>query len=147
MTRENPNSKEGRRKLRNLIPIGIIVVALIGIPFLILNYQANRLGLTRGEVIKRITGKSDEGSKESSSLGSNRTGEKIDFLDRRAIGQEFSEPPLIAHIQAVDLDEDGLLDVIVCDDKGNFVSWIRQDPEGVYTEKILADDIIATAHV
>lgn len=45
------------------------------------------------------------------------------------------------------LDEDGLLDVIVCDDKGNFVSWIRQQPAGVYTETILVDNLLAPAHV
>jgi hypothetical protein len=147
MTKKNPDKGTSKRKLRNLIPIGIVVIALIGIPFLILNYQANRLGLSRGEVIKRIGGKSEGGSEEGGALGQNLTGEKIDFLDHLAIGQKLSEPPLIAHVQAEDLDEDGLLDVIVCDDKGNFVSWVRQDPEGVFSETILADEILAPAHV
>lgn len=147
MTKEHSDKGTSKRKLRNLIPIGIVVLALIGIPFLILNYQANRLGLTRGEVIKRIGGKNEGGSDEGGALGQNLTGEKINFLDQSAIGQKFSEPPLIAHVQAEDLDEDGLLDVIVCDDKGNFVSWIRQNPEGVFSESILANDILAPAHV
>jgi hypothetical protein len=86
--------------------------------------------LTKKEVISRITGKSEIGMQKVLVGGENVTGEKIDFLSPMPIGMEFSEPPLIAHIQAVDLDDDGLLDVIVCDDRGNFVSWIRQYPKG-----------------
>jgi len=37
--------------------------------------------------------------------------------------------------------------VVLCDDKGNFVSWIRQYPAGTYTESVLAGDLIAPAHV
>jgi hypothetical protein len=73
-------------------------------------------------------------------------GEKIDFLDPEAIGNSFTDPPMISHVTPVDLDDDGLLDVIVCDARNNFVSWIRQFPANVYTERILADDFIAPAH-
>ena len=120
MTKENSNPANGKRRYKSLIIIAVILVALLGIPYMLLNYQANRLGLTRGEVLNRITGKSTSDMEESESMANQTMGAKIDFLDRAAIGQKFSEPPLIAHIQAVDLDEDGLLDVIVCDDKGNF---------------------------
>jgi hypothetical protein len=75
------------------------------------------------------------------------SGGKIDFLVPSAIGQKFKEAPLISHIQAVDLDGDGLLDVVVCDAKNNTVNWIRQFPAGVYTETVLATDLIAPAHV
>jgi hypothetical protein len=71
----------------------------------------------------------------------------VDFLDPSPIGNEFTEPPLIAHIQAVDLDNDQLLDVVLCDDRGNSVSWIRQYPLGTFTETILASDLIAPSHV
>lgn len=37
--------------------------------------------------------------------------------------------------------------MVLCDDKGNFVSWIRQYPAGTYTESVLAGDLIAPAHV
>ena len=147
MTKENSDSGNGKGRHKSLIIILVIVVVLVGIPYLLLNYQANRLGLTRGEVLNRITGKSTNNMEDSESMAKNVIGAKIDFLDRADIGQTFSEPPLIAHIQAVDLDEDGMLDVIVCDDKGNFVSWIRQSPLGVYTEKILMDELLAPAHV
>jgi hypothetical protein len=47
----------------------------------------------------------------------------------------------------VDLDNDGLLDVLLCDALNNRVSWIRQFPAGVYTERTLADNILAPSHV
>jgi hypothetical protein len=97
-----------------------------------------------GEVISRITGSKDAQSTEGAVV---ETGEKNDFLQKTAIGMDFTEPPLIAHIQAVDLDDNGLLDVIVCDDRGNFVSWIKQEPANIYNEFILADELNAPSHV
>jgi len=135
------------KKFKSLITIFIVAVVIIGIPYLVLSYQANRLGLTKGEVLRRVAGKSETGSEEAGYMAKNVMGEKIDFLDREAIGNNFTEPPLIAHIQAVDLDDDQLLDVVVCDDKGNFISWIRQNPEGTYTETVLAEDLLAPSHV
>jgi hypothetical protein len=147
MNNQNKSQKTKNGGYKNLILIIVLLMVIVGIPYLLLNYQAKRIGLTKKEVISRITGKSDAGSNKVTAGGENVTGEKIDFLSPMPIGMEFSEPPLIAHIQAVDLDDDGLLDVIVCDDRGNFVSWIRQYPKGTFTEKILAEDIIAPAHV
>jgi hypothetical protein len=125
----------------------VIIAVLVGIPFLLVNYQASRSGLTRGEVIRRIFGKKESSPDQLSGEAGTLQGEKIDFLERSQIGDAFEEPPLIAHIQAVDLDGDGLLDVVLCDDRGNFVSWIRQDPAGTFTERVLAEDLIAPAHV
>jgi len=147
MTTEKSNAEKRKRRFKNIILITAIIVVLFGIPFLLVNYQSKHSGLTRSEVIRRITGKSESGSKNTKDFSEAVAGEKIDFLDPVPIGQKFTEPPLIAHIQAIDLDEDGLLDVILCDDRGNFVSWIRQNPAGTYTESILADDLIAPAHV
>jgi len=74
-------------------------------------------------------------------------GEKIDFLVPEPIGFDFTEAPMISHVIANDLDNDGLLDIVVCDAKSNSISWIRQSPANVYSEKILADDLMAPAHV
>ncbi|MBW1808843.1 MAG: VCBS repeat-containing protein [Deltaproteobacteria bacterium] len=74
-------------------------------------------------------------------------GEKVDFLTARPIGAEFTELPQISHLQAADLDRDGLLDVVVCDAQKNQVSWIRQLPTGGFLETVLNDDLIAPAHV
>ena len=147
MTKANTTHKKQRRRYKNIITIAALLIVIVGIPVLLINYQANRSGLSRGDVIRRILGKTESGSEKVDDQLENATGEEIDFLDPVPIGQEFTSPPLIAHVQAVDLDKDSLLDVVLCDDKGNSVSWIRQYPAGTYTETILAGDLIAPAHV
>lgn len=146
MTKEKTSQKKNKG-LKNLIPILVILIVIVGIPLLFLNYQARRSGMSMGDAIKRITTKT--GSKEAGSENAaiNNSGEKIDFLTSLPIGIKFTEPPLISHLQAVDLDGDGLLDVIDCDAKSNTINWIRQYPAGVYTESILAGDLIAPAHI
>ena len=57
-----------------------------------------------------------------------------------------SERPQISNVQVVDLDGDGLPDIVVCDAARNLVSWIRQFPEGIYTEHPVTSDILAPAH-
>ena len=147
MAKERTAPKKNKRRYKNILSAAAILFVIVGLPFLFLNYQAKRSGLSRMEVIKRTIGKSEDGGEGTTDLAVNTTGDKIDFLDPLPIGEEFIEPPLIAHIQAVDLDNDKLLDVILCDDRGNSVSWIRQYPAGTYTENILASEIMAPAHV
>lgn len=139
------SSNMKRKSYKSLGIVVVILAVIVGIPLLLLNYQAKRSGLSMTEVISRITKSSDTSKEENDTIG--ESGAKIDFLDKKAIGMDFTEPPLIAHIQAVDLDDNGLLDVLVCDDRGNFVSWIKQDPAGIFTEIILADELIAPSHV
>lgn len=141
------NTSGQKKGLKNLILIITIILVIFGIPLILLNYQAKRSGLTIDEVLGRITGSQKKTEITSIQNDSTPTGEQIDFLEPSPIGKSFEEPPLIAHIQASDLDKDGLLDVVVCDDRGNFVSWIRQNPAGIYTETILANDLTAPAHV
>jgi hypothetical protein len=145
MTTNNRSTGNKNRGILNIIILTVILFVLVGIPFMFLTYQSKRTGLTRSESMKRITSRSDHGRKGS--FAENLTGEKAEFLDPMPVGFEFTEPPLISHIQPVDLDGDGLLDIIVCDVRGNFISWIRQYPMGTFTETILAADIIAPAHV
>ncbi|HLG59866.1 MAG TPA: VCBS repeat-containing protein [Vicinamibacterales bacterium] len=56
------------------------------------------------------------------------------------------ERPQISHVAIVDLDRDGLNDVIVCDALGGVVSWIRQAPAGTFVEQTIAG-VAAPAHV
>lgn len=138
--------KKPQKGIRNLLPAFIVLLIIIGVPLTFLALQSKKSGLTWGEVIKRITGK--ESPDQSNTIAfESLAGEKIDFLVPEPIGKAFTEPPLIAHIQAVDLDKDNLLDVVLCDNFGNFVSWIRQYPADTFTEKIIAGDLIAPAHV
>ncbi len=144
--KSNVDPRKKKKKLYNFIPVVVIIVLIAGIPLLILNYQAGRSGLGRGEIVNRLFSKI-AGRDDMQSEGAGVTGTKTDFLTPVPIGFEFTEAPLISNIGVVDLDADNLTDVIVCDSKGNFVSWIRQYPEGTFTETILADELIAPAHV
>jgi hypothetical protein len=76
-------------------------------------------------------------------------GAASDLFGARAIGQpvQGNEKPQISNVGVVDLDGDGLLDVLVCDAQRNQVAWIRQHPKDVYTEQVLAGDIQAPGHV
>ena len=147
---ENEHGRKAGRKrgASGLIATAIILTLLVGIPLLVLHYQAEQTGLTISEVLKRKVTRGgspdlfeDENSKQV------YKGEKIEFLTPVPVGFSFTEPPLISNITISDLDKDGLLDIIVCDAKSNFVSWIRQSPENVFTETVLAEGLIAPAHV
>jgi len=76
-------------------------------------------------------------------------GAPSDFFSPQPIGAAITndERPLIANVQIVDLDRDGLADVLVCDVLRSRVTWIRQSPRGVFTETDLGDSIKAPAHV
>lgn len=147
MTHEKSSPDKQKKGLKNFIPLVVVLFVIIGIPLLFLNYQAKRNGMSIGGVVKRImtkTGSTEVGTENSSK---NISGNNVDFLTQMPIGLKFTEPPLISHVQAVDLDKDGLLDVVVTDCKNNTINWIRQYPAGVYTETILASGLIAPAHV
>ena len=55
--------------------------------------------------------------------------------------------PWITNLAIVDLDKDGLKDVVACDAKLNQVCWIRQGPAGTYTETKIGSQVRAPAHV
>lgn len=63
------------------------------------------------------------------------------------IGAPLARPPWIAHVTAVDLDRDGLLDVVACEALENRVVWVRQVRRGVFEEQTLASDLKAPVHV
>jgi len=57
-----------------------------------------------------------------------------------------TDRPTIAHVKIVDLDQDGLLDVIVCDVLGEQVSWIRQFPSNVFEEQAILSGVSGAVH-
>ncbi len=147
MPESKPKPGRRNRSKYNFIPVIIILALLIGIPVLILNYQARRSGLNQKEVINRLLRKSGKGDDKQNAAGDLSSAEKIDFLVPTPVGKDFSDPPLISHISATDLDKDGLLDILVCDSRQNTISWIRQYPAGTYTEVTLSQEIIAPSHI
>ena len=92
MNNQNKSQKTKNGGNKNLILIIVLLMVIVGIPYLLLNYQAKRIGLTKKEVINRITGKSEKGNEKVLVGGENVTGEKIDFLLPMPIGLEFSDP-------------------------------------------------------
>jgi hypothetical protein len=75
-------------------------------------------------------------------------GDRIDFLEKVPIGDAAAErPPWITHLEVVDLDRDGLLDVVATDATLNQVRWIRQSPRGTFVERQVGSVSIAPAHV
>jgi FG-GAP-like repeat len=69
-------------------------------------------------------------------------------LTRSTLGRAPAGKPLITNVQIVDLDRDGLPDVLVCDAVLNRVVWYRQAPRGVWEERVLGDvDLPAPCHV
>jgi hypothetical protein len=146
MIAKREGSPKTKSKLSRIVPVIIILLVLIGLPWLFLNYQSKRSGLTTKEVVQGIT---NQQKNETTSVekASDKVGEKITFLSSKPIGQIVTEPPLISNIAVTDLDKDGLLDVVVCDCRSNSVSWIRQYPADSYTETVLAKGLIAPAHV
>ncbi len=70
------------------------------------------------------------------------------FLAPQLIGPPIAgrERPQVAHVKTVDLDRDGLLDVVACDVLKNRVVWIRQAPRGTFTETALGAAIDAPVH-
>jgi hypothetical protein len=62
------------------------------------------------------------------------------------IGAPIGLPPWVAHVQAVDLDRDGLLDVLASESRDNVVVWIRQVARDVFEEITIAADLPAPVH-
>lgn len=76
-------------------------------------------------------------------------GAPSDFFMPQAIGDAMIDkrPPQISNLQIVDLDRDGLPDILVCDVIRGQVTWIRQSPKGTYTETPVGGAVPAPAHV
>lgn len=60
--------------------------------------------------------------------------------------EEFGHP-WVAHVAIVDLDQDGLPDILYCDAQKNTIRWIRQSPRGMFIEHIIGTNIPGPVHV
>jgi hypothetical protein len=124
----------------------LLPVVLIGLPLALLAYESQRTGLSIGDVVARIKRQASEG-KGPGAEGTERRGEAIPFLKPQPIGDTPAEKSTISHVAIYDLDQDGLKDVLVCDVLHRRVTWIRQEPLGVYTERTIAAEVSGAAHV
>jgi hypothetical protein len=147
MSNDNRSASNRKKGLKNLILFVIVLFLILGIPYLLISYQAKQKGMTRIEVLNRIKNRARSKDNVTGKSDNSTLGAKIDFLDPKPVGNTFKDPPFISNVQAVDLDGDGLLDILVCDCRSNTINWIRQYPAGVYTETVIADSINAPAHL
>lgn len=69
------------------------------------------------------------------------------YYEPQPIGDPAEGRPWITHVLIVDLDGDGLPDVLACDAQSNSIRWLRQAPRGTFTERQIGESILAPAHV
>ena len=121
-------------------PLLILPLILIGVPLVLLTYESRRTGLSYADVVARVARQAQAGSAPQATARLPK-GEKIDFFEPRPIGDTPHEKSTIAHVAIYDLDQDGLKDVLVCDVLHRRVTWIRQHPADVYTERQIGDEV------
>jgi hypothetical protein len=70
------------------------------------------------------------------------------FFHPQPVGNPFGpkDRPLVAQVTIIDLDADGLPDIVACDVLANRVVWVRQFPRGTFTEIVLGTEVRAPAH-
>ncbi|MBS0267218.1 MAG: VCBS repeat-containing protein, partial [Planctomycetes bacterium] len=68
-------------------------------------------------------------------------------FERQEIGPPPVRHPLIANVQIVDVDGDGQNEILACDVRRQAVVLCRRDPQGQWTETILAEDLATPAHI
>jgi hypothetical protein len=144
MKKDRPKSPGKSRS--SALPGLRIVAVMLGVPLLVLFYQAHHSGLSLTQVFEHIFKGARQADKEEGPAKIVH-GKKIDFLTPMPIGFPSTDPPRIASLQIVDLDKDGLPDILVADMLANRIGWIRQFPAGVYTEKWISPVLPGPAHV
>ncbi len=78
------------------------------------------------------------------------TNQPINDLDRfriQSVGKNPQNNPWVAHLKAVDLDQDGRMDIVACEAKDNVVVWLRQKRGGSFEETVIADGLQAPVHI
>ena len=89
-----------------------------------------------------------QGSKSDFQTAKALRGPQIDFLTPHPIGDPGgADPAWITHAVCVDLDGNGLQDVVFSDARLDQVCWIVQAPAGVYTEQALGDKVSGPTHI
>lgn len=67
-------------------------------------------------------------------------------LRKQSLGAAPDVPPWITNVQIVDLDKDGMKDVVACDGRFDRIVWYRQESAESWREEILATDLPGPAH-
>jgi hypothetical protein len=120
----------------------MLPVPASAISFVLFLLLASTVVLTNGCSRQQISAE-----KKPAPAPSPRATADLSYLRPQAIGAAIDGPPWIAHVLPVDLDKDGLLDLVFCEARENRVVWLRQTSPGVFEEKTLASNLRAPVHV
>jgi len=71
----------------------------------------------------------------------------VQLMKKTHIGGEVGDRPWIAQVNPIDLDQDGLMDVVACESKHNTVFWLKQHQDGSFEEILIADEMRAPVRV
>ncbi len=84
----------------------------------------------------------------SASAGATAPRDATGTLTARELAPPGELPPWIAHVNTIDLDRDGLDDIVYCEAQNNQILWVRQTAPGVFApEAVLATDMSGPVHV
>lgn len=141
--KQRPRTPSGNRA--SSLPGWRILLVILSVPLAVLLYQGHRSGLSTGQMFEHVI--KSVRPEPSGVVGSAARGETIDFLKPIPIGFSSSESPRIGSLEIVDLDKDGLPDILVTDMLASRVGWIRQSAGGSYAEQWIGPVLPAPAHV
>ncbi|UCG89127.1 MAG: VCBS repeat-containing protein, partial [Gemmatimonadota bacterium] len=128
---------------RTVASVATLAFILVGIPLLVVLYEARRSGRSVRDYLAGLIG-----PWEGTLTPAAARGPTIQFLEPRTIGYPIGlTNPWISHLTIADLDRDGLMDVVVCDIRLSQITWIRQEPAGTYTERPIGSRVSAPGHV
>lgn len=132
------------------VSVLVLLAVLVGVPLLLLGYQARRTGMSLGEfvrhTIQRMEAENVSGPQHHTPTAITK-GQKPGFLQSMPVGEPFKQQPRICHVNIVDLDRDGRPDVLACDAVDDRVVWIRQQTDGTFKEIPVGQTVRAPAHV
>ncbi len=77
------------------------------------------------------------------------TAPKVDLkrFVSQPIGRAVEGKPWISHVNVADLDRDGRMDILACDDQLNAVVWLRQVAPGRFEETTVLAELASPVHV
>jgi len=126
----------------------IVIVSALAAATLAVVVQLRRAELAVADVVRPAPARPASITETIGAAPAVSRGERIDFLRPRPVGDAVAatDRPMIANVAVVDLDGNGLADILAADAATNRVTWARQAPAGRFTERTLAE-VPGPAHV